>query len=447
MDDALRFDLLGPLRAHRGPQELELGPARQQAVLAALLVSANHAVPVSEIVDQVWGDDPPANGANVVQKYVAGLRRVLEPDRTPRAAAQLLTLTPTGYRLTVAVGGSDLDEFTAGVQQARDLRALGRTTEAVEAIRGALALWRSTPLAGLSSGYFDAVRAQLADSRADALEEWAELELLLDHEQTLLPELTRLITEYPARQRLRAAYLTALYRTGRRAEALTSYHEALQLSGGRPSPELQAVHKRILQGTPAPVDGVAEPVRWTSPEMRPPLTRSGLLLKVTAALVPWLSCGAGGGLLLGVLAIRRRSWWLGLAAVGYLVAISVGIWFLDGPEGEDLRPGEWLVVFAWLLLVALCSLQLAIIVPERAVRPGPLLKIDLNSAPLEVLRTLPGVPPEHAALIIAERNHGGPFGSLQDVATRGVFPWPLPRPIADVVLVVPVQDAPKEEHR
>nr|WP_272954794.1 helix-hairpin-helix domain-containing protein [Kribbella sandramycini] len=94
-----------------------------------------------------------------------------------------------------------------------------------------------------------------------------------------------------------------------------------------------------------------------------------------------------------------------------------------------------------------CSLHAAWLVPARqSPRPVQVL-VDLNSAPLAVLRTLPGVPPEHAALIIAERNHRGPFRSLEDVAARGVFSWPLPRPIADVVLVVPVEDAPKEERR
>jgi DNA-binding SARP family transcriptional activator len=96
VDDAVRFELLGPLRARRGLQELDLGPGKQRAVLATLLLAANRAVPPTQIVDTVWGEEPPENGTNVVQKYVAGLRRVLEPDRAPRAAGQLLSLTEGG---------------------------------------------------------------------------------------------------------------------------------------------------------------------------------------------------------------------------------------------------------------------------------------------------------------------------------------------------------------
>ncbi|GAA0628192.1 hypothetical protein HPO96_36340 [Kribbella sandramycini] len=449
MDDAVRFELLGPLRARRGSAEIDLGPARQQAVLAALLLAANDPLPATEIVDQVWGSDPPENGANVVQKYVAGLRRVLEPERTPRAAAQTLTLTPTGYRLTVSPGGSDLGEFTSRVQQVQALRALGRCVEAAAEVRSALALWRAEPLAGLPGGYFDAVRAQLAESRADALQEWAELELEQGHEATLLPELTRLIAEYPDRQRLRAAQVVALYRTGRQAEAHMSYQEALQLSGGRPGPELQGAYAQLLHKAQPPAERVVDEVRpfGQPPPVWQPLRLQDRLLKVAAVLVPPVTGGLGCGPMMAVLAVRRRSWRLALAAVGYLVLSFAGPIVIGESETDEFRPIDGVMVTLWVLTMLVCSLHAAWLVPARqSPRPVQVL-VDLNSAPLAVLRTLPGVPPEHAALIIAERNHRGPFRSLEDVAARGVFSWPLPRPIADVVLVVPVEDAPKEERR
>ena len=130
VDNSVRFDLLGPLRALHGQRELDLGPAKQRAVLAVLLLAANRPVPTSRIIDAVWGDEPPENGTNVVQKYVAGVRRVLEPERAPRAAGLLLTLTEAGYRLSVAPGNSDLDLFTSHVREARQLRGAGRLAEA-----------------------------------------------------------------------------------------------------------------------------------------------------------------------------------------------------------------------------------------------------------------------------------------------------------------------------
>src|SRR5262249_21122582 len=95
------FEILGPLRARRGDEDLELGPGKQRAVLAVLLVNANRPVASTQIVDAVWRDDPPENGANVVQKYVAGLRRILEPDRSRRAPGRVIALTDAGYVLSV----------------------------------------------------------------------------------------------------------------------------------------------------------------------------------------------------------------------------------------------------------------------------------------------------------------------------------------------------------
>ncbi|GAB3933228.1 hypothetical protein GCM10029976_040240 [Kribbella albertanoniae] len=457
MEDAVRFELLGPLRAFRGLQELELGPARQQAVLAALLLAANHAVPASAIVDQVWGDDPPANGANVVQKYIAGLRRILEPDRLPRAAGQLLALTPAGYQLLVARGGSDLDVFTARVAEARRLRARGLLAEATTEVRTALALWRSEPLAGLTGRYFAAMRTQLAEDRAAALEEWAELELDQGREQALLPELSRLIGEYPLRQRLRAAHLLALYRTGRQAEALTSYQQALQLLGGRPSPELQAAHRQILQADRPPPRVMAAPGfeaeqlvgYWPDRTATRPLGWKGWTLKVVATLLAPGTMGIATGPMVGLLAIHRRSWKLALAAVGYLVATFVFFAIVDKrADSEDFNLLDGVAMLAILVSTVGGGVQLALMVPRRTPTvESQRVLVDLNSAPEQVLRTLPGLPPEHAALILAERNARGPFRSLEDAAARGMFPWPVPRQIADVVLVIPVQDAPKEERR
>ena len=83
----------------------------------------------------------------------------------------------------------------------------------------------------------------------------------------------------------------------------------------------------------------------------------------------------------------------------------------------------------------------------ETVEAGDAPLIDLNDAPESVLKTLPGVPPEHAALIIAERNQRGAFRSVEDAVARAVFSWPLPPPLAGVVVVIPVQDSLEEERR
>ncbi len=196
----LDFDILGSVRARRGDREVDLGPAKQRAVLAVLLLEANRPVPPARIVDAVWGVEPPGNGANVVQKYVAGLRRVLEPHRSPRTPSRLLTLQPAGYQLAVEPGRLDADAFATQVLRAEVLLQSGRHAD-------------------------------------------------------LLPELVRLVEEFPLRERIRYLHMLALYRCGRQAEALAAYTDArrrlVEEFAVEPGEPLRRLHTQILRSDPA----------------------------------------------------------------------------------------------------------------------------------------------------------------------------------------------------
>ena len=508
VDDSVRFDLLGPLRAFRGQRELDLGPAKQRAVLAILLLVANRPVPTSRIIEAVWGDEPPENGTNVVQKYVAGLRRVLEPERAPRAAGLLLTLTEAGYRLSVAPGNTDLDLFTGHVREARQLRGAGRLAEAAAELQAALSLWRAEPLAGLTGSYFEATRARLTDDRAAAVEDWAELELEQGHQQNLLPELSRLVAEFPLRERLRGVQMLALYRAGRQAEALATYREARTLlvnaHGVEPGNALQHLHQQILQSDPTLTTPTPTPAQeaapaafgWAAPppvpQYRPPevLVQAGepeslrwqdWAVKFAAAAVPIISVGMLSGPLVGILAIRRRSVRLGAAAVGYLAVTLGGALLIDTSSDEITSDSDGLGVFLVIASALVCAVHVAVIVPRRKRTPGldprrqyarqlaaehpqiarqlgigrPDLPnqfedgglIDINDAPEPVLRTLPGVSAQQAALIVADRTHRGPFRSLEDLSARGVFPSPIPPQVAEVLLIIRVQDSVDDDRR
>ncbi|WP_165949234.1 BTAD domain-containing putative transcriptional regulator [Kribbella turkmenica] len=522
-DDSVRFFLLGSLRARRGARELDLGPAKQRAVLASLLLSANRPVPPNRIVDVVWGDDPPENGPNVVQKYVAGLRRVLEPERAPRSSGRLLTLTEGGYRLAVAPGDIDLDVFTEHVRAAGGLRAGGQVAEAAAELRTALSLWQAEPLAGLTGSYFEATRARLADDRAAAVEEWAEVELEQGHEQNLLPELSRLVVEFPLRERLRGVQMLALHRVGRQAEALAAYREIraqlVETHGVDPSRHLQDLHQRILQDDPAltpatatvtsppaaatvtsapsaatvtsppsapapavPAAAPSAPPAAAAPPPAPPTSPAAhgdrmryWALKFLVAAVPVLSVGMLGGPAMGVVAVRRRSARLGLAAAVYLVATIGGALMVDTSSDEITGAWDGLGVLLVIASALVCAVHLGVLVPGRTGQASgdetrrqyarqlaaehPLIArqlgigrpdlptqfedgglIDVNDAPETVLRTLPGVSAEQAALIVADRAHRGPFRSLEDLSARGLFPWPIPPQVAEVLLIIRLQD-------
>ncbi|MEU4479655.1 AfsR/SARP family transcriptional regulator [Micromonospora sp. NPDC023966] len=254
MSEALRFEILGPQRAWYADRPLDLGPGKQRAVLAVLLLAAGRPVPTGQIVDAVWPEEPPANGPNVVQKYVAGLRRVLEPDRSPRTPAQVLTLTDAGYLLRIPPEAVDAVRFERGVRRARQWHAEGRTEEALAEVGAALERWQGEPFTGFAGPYFDAARHRLVELRAVALETRTELELASGRHGELVGRLVELVAEFPVRERLRHQLMLALHRSGRQAEALAAYREFAGLLreeyGIEPGEALQELHQRILRADP-----------------------------------------------------------------------------------------------------------------------------------------------------------------------------------------------------
>ncbi|WP_431877059.1 BTAD domain-containing putative transcriptional regulator [Micromonospora marina] len=280
MSEALRFELLGPQRAWYAGRPLDLGPAKQRAVLAVLLLAAGRPVPTGQIVEAVWPDEAPVNGLNVVQKHVAGLRRMLEPDRSPRTPARVLTLTDAGYLLRVPAEAVDVSRFERGVRRARAAQADGRTEEALAEVSAALELWQGEPFTGFGGTYFETARHRLVEMRAVALETRTELELAGGRHGELVGRLVELVAEFPVRERLRHQLMLALHRSGRQAEALAAYRDYAGLLrdeyGIEPGGALQDLHRRILRADPDLLPQAPRPERavpgggWTGdPEPLP----------------------------------------------------------------------------------------------------------------------------------------------------------------------------------
>ncbi|WP_229073060.1 BTAD domain-containing putative transcriptional regulator [Actinoplanes sp. DH11] len=267
----LRFEILGPVRAFRGTERVDLGPAKQRAVLAILLLSPGRPVPTHRIVDAVWGDDPPENGPNVVQKYVAGLRRVLEPDRSPRTPGELLTFTDGGYVLRRTT--LDADDFQARLARADAERRAGHPARAAATARAALDLWHGEALSGLTGPIFEAARNRLTEEHASAWEMWAETELDRGVDSGLLSELGRLVEQFPLREALRAHLMVALQRSGRQAEALAVFRDAreyfLDQLGAEPGELMLRAHQRILRDEAVYTEAV-DP--WAGRDVTPQVT-------------------------------------------------------------------------------------------------------------------------------------------------------------------------------
>jgi DNA-binding SARP family transcriptional activator/tetratricopeptide (TPR) repeat protein len=252
---ALRVGVLGPLRVWRREAEVDLGPVQQRVVLAVLALQAGRPVGRQQMINAVWGDTPPRNAVNLVQRHVSGLRRVLEPDRPGRAPSSVLTWTEAGYLLTLPPGALDLAEFERELARARTERAAGQLPEAADALHSALGLWRGPVCDGLSSPFLDAQADRLAESRVSVLEERIELDLATGGHAELVAELRDLVAQHPLRERLRGLLMLALYRAGRPADALTAFRDARRYLadelGVEPSAPLQELHQQILAADPA----------------------------------------------------------------------------------------------------------------------------------------------------------------------------------------------------
>jgi DNA-binding SARP family transcriptional activator/tetratricopeptide (TPR) repeat protein len=252
---ALRFGVLGPLRAWRHGTVVDLGPVQQRVVLAVLALQAGRPVGRQQMIDAVWGENQPRNAVNLVQRHISGLRRTLEPDRPGRTPSDLLTWTDAGYLLTLPLGALDLDLFVRGLARARNAHASGQLQEAAAELHSALELWRGPVCDGLSSPFLDAQADRLAESRVSALEDRIELDLTIGGHGDPIAELRDLIAEHPLRERLRGLLMLALYRAGRQADALTAFRDARrQLRdelGVEPSAPLQQLHQQILAADPA----------------------------------------------------------------------------------------------------------------------------------------------------------------------------------------------------
>ena len=267
----LRVGVLGPVTVWRDGREVLAGQPRQLAVLGVLASRANRVVSRSELVDAVWGDEPPASVDSGIYTYIAGLRRVLDPDRSRRAPGQVLVSSGGGYLLRLGPGGLDADQFTECLGRSRGMHASGDTHGAARVVDEALGLWRGQPFAGVPGPFAESERLRLDELHTTAVEERADLMLARGQSTAAVPELTTLVAEHPLRERARGLLMIALYRCGRQAEALHVFHDArARLAddlGIDPGTELTRIHQRVLAMDPA-LDGPA-PVPFAEPVSRP----------------------------------------------------------------------------------------------------------------------------------------------------------------------------------
>ncbi len=214
--------------------------ARLRGLLIALALQPGRVVPKAALIDWIWGEQPPSDAVNALQRLVSRLRKAL-----PAGSVEGQT---DGYRLRIEPDAVDAVKFERLVGKAREDGDPHR-------LREALALWRGSAMqdVGLTdSGAFDAAVTRLEGLRLTALEDRFDAEISLGNGAGLVTELTDLVAAHPVRERLVAALMRALVATGRDTDALLVYERTRETLadelGVDPSPELSALHVALLRG-------------------------------------------------------------------------------------------------------------------------------------------------------------------------------------------------------
>jgi predicted ATPase/DNA-binding SARP family transcriptional activator len=298
----VRIFLFGGVRVTTEDGEpLYLDQARSQAVLAALALAPGVAVPVSRLIELVWGDEPPRT-EKVLQWHIAQLRKAI--------GAEAIVRTGSAYRLDVGPDAVDVARFQRRLRDGD--------------VSAALAEWTGPPLAGVDAPGLAATIAGLTEQWFGAVE--VDLARRVDAEPAAaIGPLTELGEQHPYREELWALLMTALYRVGRQADALATYHRARDLLrenlGVEPGPRLRELEARILdQSLPM---GTAQAPQWMPQRAVRLLGRDDDLDAVARALAtsPMVTLVGPGGIGKTRLALAAASrqgeggWWVDLAEV------------------------------------------------------------------------------------------------------------------------------------
>ncbi|MFJ8209149.1 BTAD domain-containing putative transcriptional regulator [Streptomyces sp. NPDC096033] len=285
----MRFEVLGPVTVRTdGGSVVRVPEPKVRTLLAALLVRRGRPVAADRLVDDLWGETPPADPLNSLQTKVSQLRRALAKGE--EGARALVTHGPAGYTLHAPDSAVDAGRFAELLARARAERG---PAERAELLTRALGLWQGAAYADTGdAGFVRAEASGLEEQRVTAHEELAEARLELGEHARAADELTRLAERYPLRQRLRAAQMRALYGAGRQDEALAVHAEVRERFaeelGIDPGPELAALYEAILRQDPRltprpPAPRPAAPGHLPTP-LGPLIGRAEAVARVCAAV-------------------------------------------------------------------------------------------------------------------------------------------------------------------
>jgi len=255
----MHIRVLGPLSIRHGAVEITPTAKKPCAVLALLLLNHTRVVPVSALIDELWGEAPPKNARSALHIYVLHLRKMLT-QATGCTAAEvseaMLRTARNGYCLVVEPWQFDLEVYERLGRDGYTAMGAGDHRAAVQHFRKALSLWSGPAVADVAPG--TRIRAEIAaleQSRMTMLDYRIEMDLRLGLHREILSELAVLTLRNRLHENLHAQYVIALYRSGHRIRALEAFRQLrnnmLAEFGLEPSFWLKALHQAVLTLDPA----------------------------------------------------------------------------------------------------------------------------------------------------------------------------------------------------
>jgi DNA-binding SARP family transcriptional activator len=255
----MRIALLGPLRVQAAGVPLEVRGLRAQRAIALLALNAGRPVALTQLVDTLWPDDPPATFREQVYNCVAGLRRTLGSRPQPEVD---VVRTDGGYALTIAADRVDALAFEAALRNAAARATAGDRAGATALLRSGLRLWRGEALEGVVDGPLGFAATRLDRLRGEAWERLFDLEMGVRRDPGLIAEMSAVAERYPLRERLTCQLGTVLWEAGRAAHALEVCREHRRRVraefGVETGPAVRDLENRIRggQGGARPAAGV-----------------------------------------------------------------------------------------------------------------------------------------------------------------------------------------------
>jgi DNA-binding SARP family transcriptional activator len=239
------FNILGEMKVLADGRALCTGGPREQRILAILLVNANLVVSVDQLIDAVWDEGPPATSRSQIRNRISHLRR------SWASTGNVIATEGCGYRIRVTGAELDAARFETAVEAGAKAMWACDPATAARLMRQGLAQWRGPSLSGVDGEVVRAAAKRLDSRRLTVLEDCFGCELELGRHNQILDEIAALAAEQPFRERLVHHLMSALYRSGRRADALAVYRETTTLFrdelGVDPGAELQSLHEAVLR--------------------------------------------------------------------------------------------------------------------------------------------------------------------------------------------------------